>query len=61
VGQIAPAYPHPLILRAGCCALSSPVGISNHRQRSDPKTIFLDYHNASPFERVSYSRQLPQK
>jgi hypothetical protein len=43
---------------AGCCALSSPVGISNHRQRSDPKSIFLDYHDTSPFERVSYPRQL---
>jgi hypothetical protein len=32
VGQVASAYPHHLILRAGCCALSLPAGISNHRQ-----------------------------
>ena len=61
VGMIAPAYPHLLIFRVGCCALSSPVGVSYHRQRSDPKTLFLDHHDASPFERVGYSRQLPQK
>jgi hypothetical protein len=36
------------------------VGISNHRQRSDPKTIFLDYHDASSFERVRNMLQLPQ-